>query len=330
MYEILSFPEGVTYKYEWYDVIDNVDVVEDGMTFGRNKVVALTKGDWSRVNGGSSIAPLPERTYVYPNACNIICYIDNDMQINNAEGFLRSSDRGYNGPNIIYGLKNIHMSGSSFQSTFNTLLKGESYNSTSMTSKILRILENNSNLFNEMDIDTSEATTMSSMFSNCTELSRAPRLDASNVTDVSQMFYYASNLKEIQDFNCVKLTSFGGSSYSSWLYDCTYIEKIGVLDCDSITNIGYVFGNGNRTYLTEFGGCRNLGKASSVSNTNGSYFMNYAPNLNYQSVLNVLNGLYDRASAGLSVLTLKLHANHLAMLSEDDIAIATNKGWTIV
>ena len=46
--------------------------------------------------------------------------------------------------------------------------------------------------------------------------------------------------------------------------------------------------------------------------------------------MNVINGLYDRASAGLSVITLKLHANHLAMLSEDDIAIATNKGWTIV
>lgn len=330
MYEILSFPEGVTYKYEWYGVIDNVDAVEDGMSFGQNKLVVLTKGDWSRVNGGTSIDPLPDRNYVYPNACDIICYIDSDMQINDAKYFLSCSNRGYDGPSIIYGLKNIHMSGSSFQATFKNLLKGESYNSTSMTSKILRILENNGSLFNEIDIDTSEATTMSSMFSNCTELSRAPQLDASNVTDVSQMFYYVDNIKEIRDFNCVKLTNFGGSSYSSWLYGCTYIEKIGVLDCDSITNIGYVFGNGERKYLTEFGGCRNLGKASSVSNTNGSYFMAYAPNLTYESVMNVINGLYDRASAGLSVLTLKLHANHLAMLSEDDIAIATNKGWTIV
>lgn len=105
---------------------------------------------------------------------------------------------------------------------------------------------------------------------------------------------------------------------------------MGVIDCDSVTNIAYVFGDGNRTYLTHLGGFRNLGKASSVSNTNSNYFLNYAPNLTYESVINVLNGLYDRASAGLSVLTLKLHANHLAMLSEDDIAIATNKGWTIV
>jgi hypothetical protein len=45
--------------------------------------------------------------------------------------------------------------------------------------------------------------------------------------------------------------------------------------------------------------------------------------------MNVINNLYDRATAGLSVLTLKLHANHLAMLTDDEKAIATNKGWII-
>jgi hypothetical protein len=147
------------------------------------------------------------------------------------------------------------------------------------------------------------------------------------------MFSGCSNLVELPDFNSVNLKNFlGNSSYAqySWLNQCTKIQKIGVVDCDSVTDIRYFFGDNTRTYLTDFGGCRNLGKASSVSNTNSSYFMDYAPNLTYESVMNVINGLYDRASAGLSILTLKLHANHLAMLSADDIAIATNKGWTIV
>jgi hypothetical protein len=144
------------------------------------------------------------------------------------------------------------------------------------------------------------------------------------------MFRGCSDLASIPDLNLAKVTSFGGSSSSSWLYNSTRLQSMGVIDCDSVTNIGYALGSSTNNYLTHLGGFRNLGKASSVSNTNGNYFMAYAPNLNYQSVLNVLNGLYDRASAGLSVLTLKLHANHLAMLSEDDIAIATNKGWTIV
>ena len=179
-------------------------------------------------------------------------------------------------------------------------------------------------------LDTSNVTNMSNMFYYCTQLKTIPQLDTSNVTNMSYMFYNCSSLTELPDFNSVKVTNFGTSSSSSWLYGCTKLQKLGVVDCDSVTNIGYFFGNSVRTYLTDFGGCRNLGKVSSVSNTNGSYFMAYAPNLTYESVMNVINGLYDRASAGLSVVTLKLHANHLAKLSADDIAIATNKGWTIV
>ena len=178
--------------------------------------------------------------------------------------------------------------------------------------------------------NTSNVTNMSNMFEYCQKLTSIPQLDVSKVTNFQYMFQYCSELTTLPDFNSVKTTNFGNSYNVSWLSWCPKIEKIGVVNCDSVTNINYFFGDSSRTYLTEFGGCMNLGKASSVSNTNSSYFMPYAPNLNYQSVLNVLNGLYDRASAGLSVLTLKLHANHLAMLSEDDIAIATNKGWTIV
>ena len=214
------------------------------------------------------------------------------------------------------------------------------------------LYRNAGNLVTRINLDTSNVTNMSNMFYMCKLLTTIPQLDTSNVTDMSQMFYYCdmlldvpqldtsnvtnmsnmfgrcSPLSELPDFNCVKVKNFG--DYSSWLYNCSNLKKLGVVDCDSVTSINYFFGNAPGTYLTEFGGCRNLGKASSVSGTNGNYFMNYAPNLTYESVMNVINGLYDRASAGLSVLTLKLHANHLAMLSEDDIAIATNKGWTIV
>jgi surface protein len=157
-------------------------------------------------------------------------------------------------------------------------------------------------------------------------------MDVSNVSDVYRMFRNCTNLKEIPNLNTSNVTKFGSTtSGDSWLDGCSNVEKIGVIDCDSATNVTRFFNwNGSTVKITEFGGCRNLGKVSSVSGTDGYYFMYDVPNLTYESVLNVLNGLYDRASAGLSVLTLKLHANHLAMLSEDDIAIATNKGWTIV
>lgn len=177
-------------------------------------------------------------------------------------------------------------------------------------------------------LNTSKVTNMDSMFYNC-DFMVAPELDVSQVTNISNMFGGCGNLCVVPDYNMVKVTSFGGSAYSSWLGNCRYLHSIGVIDCDSITNISYALGSMSQSYLRYVGGFRNLGKKSSVSGTSGSNFMNMAPGLTYESVMNVLNLLYDRASAGLSVLTLTLHPNHLAMLSEDDIAVATNKGWTL-
>jgi hypothetical protein len=42
-----------------------------------------------------------------------------------------------------------------------------------------------------------------------------------------------------------------------------------------------------------------------------------------------LNGLYDRKTAGYSVLGLQLGSTHLAKLTDEEKAIATNKGWTL-
>ena len=179
------------------------------------------------------------------------------------------------------------------------------------------------------DLNTPKVTNMSYMFNGCQYLEASPQLDMSNVTNMAQMFYNCQRLKTIPDLNTVKAANFGTASYSTWLYGCTNLASIGVIDCDSITNIAYALGSTSNSNLKHLGGFRNLGKASSVSNTNSSYFLNYAPNLTYESVMNVLNLLYDRASAGLSVLTLKLHTKHMAMLSDDDKAIATNKGWTL-
>ena len=186
-------------------------------------------------------------------------------------------------------------------------------------------------------IDTSKVTIFAQMFSGCTSLTSAPELDYSNVTggmnnDASGVAYMftGSGVKSIPNVNSKKVTAFGG--YYSWVFNATNLESMGIIDCDSVTSVAGLLGNTltGLHNLTNLGGFRNLGKANSVANTNGQYFLNNAPNLTYESVMNVINLLYDRATAGLSVLTLKLHPNHLAMLSGDDIAVATNKGWTLI
>jgi hypothetical protein len=45
--------------------------------------------------------------------------------------------------------------------------------------------------------------------------------------------------------------------------------------------------------------------------------------------MNVINNLYDIASAGIKTQRLVLGADNMAKLTADEIAIATNKGWTV-
>ena len=177
------------------------------------------------------------------------------------------------------------------------------------------------------NLNLSNAINTSYMFGNCSSLTDVGDIDMRNNTNLSNMFYGCTKLKTIGNVNMSSATSTGGS-YSNWLYNVS-LEKVGVIDCDSITDVGYFFGNTANGGLTDIGGLRNLGKRSSVSGTNGNYFLCYVPQLTQQSLVNVFNLLYDRASAGYSVLTLKLTSSQMSRLSDDDKAIAINKGWSL-
>ena len=110
------------------------------------------------------------------------------------------------------------------------------------------------------------------------------------------------------------------------------IETIGTIDASSATGIGMFsdYTTDNYPALKNLGGFINYGKMSNASSIT-SYTAGLSPcnNLTRDSLMNIINNLYDRATAGYSVLTIKIHPDALARLTEDDIAIATNKGWTI-
>lgn len=173
------------------------------------------------------------------------------------------------------------------------------------------------------EIDTSNATSVGYMFSGCSYLLTIPELDFSNVTSSMYLFQSCTKLISLPNLNLIKNTSL---NYT--FYGCSSLVSIGEIRCDSVSSISTVFGYSNVSSLMHVGGFKNLGMKSSVSGTSSS-FLNYLPNLTHESAVNIINGLYDRATAGYSVLTLKLHANTLALLSDEEIAIATNKGWTI-
>lgn len=175
------------------------------------------------------------------------------------------------------------------------------------------------------EFDTSSATTMSYMFNSCSKLLTIPLYNTSNVTDMSYMFQSCSNLLTIPPLDTSKVTN-----ANFMFYSCSALIEIPELDFSNVTAVGNLFGyTSSLPYMMHLGGFKNLGMYKSLTGTNQNYFIGYCNNLTKESVMNVINNLYDRASAGYSVLTLKLHANHLAMLSDEDKAIATNKGWTL-
>lgn len=176
------------------------------------------------------------------------------------------------------------------------------------------------------DFKTSGITDCTNMFNECYKIEEIPWFDTSSVTKMYKMFS-----------NCTKLTTLPALDTSKVTYmqefirSCDSLTTLPALRCDSlVTNtdlIGQSSSWGNYPNLVNFGGFINLGMQEALyMNTE---FISRFVNMTYDSAMNIINGLYDRASAGYSVLNLKFHSNTLALLSDADIAIATNKGWTI-
>lgn len=105
---------------------------------------------------------------------------------------------------------------------------------------------------------------------------------------------------------------------------------------DKLKNVSGAFFCQN---LTDFTGIVNLGKAYTQKSANYSDYklsLNFCNRLTHDSLMNVINGLYDlnltyNVAEGGTLYTqqLVLGSTNLAKLTDDEIAIATNKGWTV-
>ena len=92
-------------------------------------------------------------------------------------------------------------------------------------------------------------------------------------------------------------------------------------------------------YLENMCPIRNLGKNFTQKSANyGGYNIDFSShsNLTHDSLMNIINGLYDLnltynvANGGtLYTQKLTLGATNIAKLTAEEIAIATNKGWTV-
>ena len=192
-------------------------------------------------------------------------------------------------------------------------------------------------------LDTSSATNLSGMFRGCSSLTSVPQLNTSSVSNMFGMFWDCLSLTSVPQFdtssatdlssmfeNCTSLTTvpqFDTSSVSSMadmFEGCISLTSIPLLDCSSITSTYSPFRDTSLNNLTDLGGFKNLKVSWDF------YFLNSVPYATVESLMNVINNVYDLTANGLSGQTLRFGTINLKKLTADQIAVATNKGWTLI
>jgi surface protein len=208
----------------------------------------------------------------------------------------------------------------------NTFIKTIPLIDTSKFTSTASMFQGCSNLTTIPELDTSKVTNMSYMFQNCSKLTTIPQLDTSNVTNMYSMFYSCSKLETVPALDTSNVTNM-----YQMFYGCSNLTTIPQLDTSNVANVSVAFSYCSK--LTTLGGFKDLGKAYSTSTSANysSYTLNlsYSNNLTEESLMNVINNLYDIATAGCKTQKLVLGSTNLAKLTSEQIAIATDKGWTV-
>lgn len=182
------------------------------------------------------------------------------------------------------------------------------------------------------NLDLSGVNDCNGAFTNCTALTTVSGIDLLNATSIYGMFNGCSALKEVSGIVAPKATSWSGM-----FRNCSILETIGEIDMSAVNNTGQYFLTSMR--LKNLGGFINYGKGftqKSANNSNCTLYLNNSSYLTYESLMNVINGLYDLnltydvANGGtLYTQKIQIGSTNKAKLTAEEIAIATAKGWTV-
>lgn len=181
--------------------------------------------------------------------------------------------------------------------------------------------------------NTSKGIFFESMFANCSSLTEVPTIDLSLAVNIQGMFNGCTKITTIPQYDTSKVTN-----VNLFINNCTSLTSVPLLDFGSVNNVGTSpFGITTLLNLTDLGGFQNLKVSWS------SYFLDKLPNLTVDSLMNVINNLYDWSgnTDGKAPLNngtihsfgtthkLKFGAVNLAKLTDEQVAVATAKGWTL-
>ena len=157
-------------------------------------------------------------------------------------------------------------------------------------------------------LDTSKVRDMLGMFNGCTNLTSIPLLDTSNITNMNYMFNNCMSLATIPQLDTSKVISM------NYMFDsCSKLTTVPALDVSNVSSFIRIFYN-----------CTNL-KSILITNIGADLNISASTLFERSDLLVILNNLRPVTETK----TLTMGATNLAKLTEEDKAIATNKGWTL-
>lgn len=233
-------------------------------------------------------------------------------------GTYRATDDGLDG----YSEVNVETSGVDINDYFNPTIKSGSYQNPSWKQNIKKwrsplILEGTSCSYMFRDFPFDETV--------------LPEIDVSNATSFYQMFYNAKYIKEIPWLKGGKADNMTGMFQS-----CNALQKVNLLNGEFVTNVSDMFSYCQN--LIDVAGIKDLGKAYLTSA--GANFLYYTLNfsnsskLTEQSIINILNNLYDIKTKGCKAQQVVLGSTNLAKLVSEEgqqaLADVQAKGWNVI
>lgn len=216
------------------------------------------------------------------------------------DGFISEIDSIETPDDMLAELENIEYIFSNGFSDYSNMFKEKYY----MTEVPVGILQNTAN-----------GTNFANMFyfgGLCTEM---PQFDVSNGKDFSHMFYGMADVETFPSFNTAE-----GLNFDGMFGMCMNTKTIEGIDLSSATSVNLMFDLCSALENITFNGTI---KASGLDFSATDF-------LTYESLMSAINALYDWASEGSTeTYYLKTGITNMGGITEADIAIATQKGWTI-
>ena len=157
-------------------------------------------------------------------------------------------------------------------------------------------------------LDLSAGTNFRSAWESCTKLTEFPALNLSSGSN----FYYAW-------FNCTSLTEFpqvdlsNGKDFTNAWYGCSALTSIGQLDLSSGTN-----------FYSTWSNCKALTNLGGFGAIKADIDLSASTKLTVESMMNIIN-----QAATVTGKTMKFGSTNLNKLTDEQKAVATNKGWTL-